>query len=139
MGDGGAHLELRTDAANYHFENWRLAHDIVHEARRHALTARVFEVVGGPDFVHARLSAFHNHLTRYRSALYFFTGGEDIINLHRVVPQTGQGFELVCSTCPRSEIALCSLCCAFIVVHLCMMSSTLFLRECSVSRSFRTD
>lgn len=102
MADGG-HLELRTDAVNYHFDNWRLAHDIVHDARRHALSASVYDVVGGLDFVHARLSAFHNHLTRSRSALYFFTGGEDAVNLHRATPP---GSELVCSMCPRFQTSV---------------------------------
>jgi hypothetical protein len=95
----GRHLELRTDIVNYHFENWRLVHNIVTDIRRCPLSGNVYDVqAGGPDFVHARLSAYHNHLIRdQRDSLYFFIGGEEV-QLHKANfgTQSCQGSEFVC-------------------------------------------
>lgn len=95
----GRHLELRTDIVNYHFENWRLVHNIVHDVKRFPLASHVYSVqAGGPDFVHARLSAFHNHLIHdCRGSVLFFTRGEQI-EVHQALPGTltGRGSELMC-------------------------------------------
>eukprot|EP00884_Botryococcus_braunii_P017203 jgi/Botrbrau1/4166/Bobra.0192s0033.1 len=85
----GRHLELRTDIVNYHFENWRLVQNVVHDVKRHPLANRVYDVqAGGPDFLHARLSAFHNHLVHdCKDRIFFLTRGEQV-EVHQANPGT---------------------------------------------------